>query len=535
MQQNIGWVERPQKKVGLDNLGAQQPCVMIYTRLLPGVTNVTDRAAYFGFYPWFIRAFEARYPEATEAVFREKLRLADCLMTLTAERHAITQQEDIARHSATCPGRQTLGPVAHQLQDGATVDLTQYADRSEGPTRYFKNPLGGLGQYYLGPLRDEYAVLHGDPRKGVGYWLETGGPLAEAYGAGLQEDLFFAVIERGSVSVADLDDLAVFCPCSLQSPARAQARDALVSLFLKSPSPRGVARASSFSLLLDYLHHCDGMESDDPVKDYLGGCYTATLPAGEWALPEGLVDTRRGWALYARNEMLSLVWSALFKNALDALDGHPKPFPTIDALAGWLISTPAFSYRPPSGFDELVDHDLASAPALEDAAHPDHELALWRGLLASSPPSVELALRLFVRLISRWRDEEGDAYGGFDLPPGTLSAYPLNLNSVRSMAATRWPGLDGEAWLQALVSEVLATHQRIAIRKMGQSGEDTLMFRSGDLGFFVHRELERIVETQPRLRQALQILRDLGLTTWAPQRLPRLTPLGEVQLRELVQ
>ena len=39
----VGWLERPKDKVGLDNLGTQQPCVFIYTRLLPGVTNVTDR------------------------------------------------------------------------------------------------------------------------------------------------------------------------------------------------------------------------------------------------------------------------------------------------------------------------------------------------------------------------------------------------------------------------------------------------------------------------------------------------------------
>src|SRR5262245_2615336 len=192
MQQAFGWLERPQKKIGLDNLGTQQPCVAIYTRLLPGVTNVTDRAAYFGFYPWRIRAFEARYANASDATFREKLRLADCLMTLIAERHAITTQEDIGRHSATCPGRQTLGPVAHQLSDGSAAELARYADRSdENKTRYFKNPLGGLGQYYLGPLRDEYTILRGDPRNGVGYWLETGAPLADAYGEGLEVDLFF--------------------------------------------------------------------------------------------------------------------------------------------------------------------------------------------------------------------------------------------------------------------------------------------------------------------------------------------------------
>src|SRR3954471_4260743 len=110
----VGWLERPQLKIGLDNLGTQQPCIAIYTRLLPGVTNVTDRAAYFGFYPWFIRAFDTRYPDAPDPKFREMLRLADCVMTLVAERHAIACGEDIDRHSATCPGRQKLGPAARE-------------------------------------------------------------------------------------------------------------------------------------------------------------------------------------------------------------------------------------------------------------------------------------------------------------------------------------------------------------------------------------------------------------------------------------
>jgi len=536
MQRNIGWVERPQKKIGLDNLGAQQPCVTIYTRLLPGVTNVTDRAAYFGFYPWFIRAFETRYPVASDAEFREKLRLADCLMTLVAERHAIKTQEDISRHSATCPGRLTLGPVARQLADGDDVELARYADRSDdNPMRYFKNPLGGLGQYYLGPLRDEYGVLQGDPRSGVGYWLETGAPLADAYGDGLDDDLFFAALEAGSVTASDLDDLAVFCPCSLHATERTTAQGALISLFLRSRSATGLARSASFALLLDYLQHRDGAATSDVVKDFLASCYTATLPTGAWSVGDGQAAAQRGWALYARNEMLSLAWSTLFKNALDTLDGQPKPFVTIDALAAWLISNTAFDYRPPSDFAAFVREDAVAAPALEDVGHPDHELALWRGLLGTTPPSVELAVRLLIRLVSRFGDEPGDVYRELNLPSGALSDYPLTLNSLNVMAQTRWSGLSGEAWLQALVCDVLVTHQRIAIRKMGLSGEDTLMFRSGDLGYFVHREMERIVETQPRLRQALQILRDLGLTIWEPARLPRLTPLGEALLLELAE
>jgi hypothetical protein len=536
MQQMIGWLERPLKKIGLDNLGAQQPCVTIYTRLLPGITNVTDRASYFGFYPWFIRAFEARHPEASENQFREALRLADCLMTLVAERHALACGEDIARHSATCPGRLTLGPVVRDLQHGQTAELRRYADRSDSnPTRYFKNPLGGLGQYYLGPLRDEYKVLHGDPRKGVGYWLERGGPLADAYDSGLDGDMFFAALGAGTVTLAELDDLAIFCPCSLQSTAREPARNALISLFLRDgSSPNGIARASSMALVLDYLKQRNGAPTDEPVKDFLAGCYTEAFADGLWAAPERLLKARRGWALYARNEMMSLAWSTLFKNALDALDGHPKLFANIDALAAWLVSTPFFTDRPAADFDDLVMEDLTNAPALDDVAHPDHELAMWGGLLDADSPSPGKAARLLVRLYCRWRDEPSDAYRELNLPPGTLSHYPLTLNSLRAMASIRWAGLAATDWFRGLISDVLVTHQRIAIRKMGQTGEDTLMFRSGDLGFFVHRKLERIVETQPRLRQVFQILRDVGLITHETEHLPRPTSLGDKLLQELV-
>jgi hypothetical protein len=127
--------------------------------------------------------------------------------------------------------------VAHQLADGSAAELVRYADRSEeNKTRYFKNPLGGLGQYYLGPLRDEYAILRGDPRNGVGYWLESGAPLADAYGEGLQADLFFAALEAGSVTAHDLDDLAIFCPCNVHAPERTVAQNALISLFLHACS-----------------------------------------------------------------------------------------------------------------------------------------------------------------------------------------------------------------------------------------------------------------------------------------------------------
>ena len=55
---DIGWVEPEQPIRGLDHLGVQAPSITLYTQLLPGITNVTNRARYYSFHPWLIRSFE---------------------------------------------------------------------------------------------------------------------------------------------------------------------------------------------------------------------------------------------------------------------------------------------------------------------------------------------------------------------------------------------------------------------------------------------------------------------------------------------
>ena len=149
-QPAIGWLERPTEKVGLDNLGTQQPSIFIYTQLLPGVTNVTDRVAYFGFYPWFLLAFEKRFPDASEAELKSELRRADCLFTLIAERHAIISKDhDDSIHGAACAGRQKLRPAAETLSKGGTLVIDEYANRNEDNAKqYFKNPLVPLHSDY---------------------------------------------------------------------------------------------------------------------------------------------------------------------------------------------------------------------------------------------------------------------------------------------------------------------------------------------------------------------------------------------------
>ena len=97
MKIDTNWISPPQSIGGRDHLGTQAPCVLIYSQLLPGITNVTDRARYYSFYPWLIWSFDQRYPK-DEMKFVEFFRRADCLFTLISERHARITDRDNERH-----------------------------------------------------------------------------------------------------------------------------------------------------------------------------------------------------------------------------------------------------------------------------------------------------------------------------------------------------------------------------------------------------------------------------------------------------
>ena len=105
------WVLSPQSIGGLDHLGTQAPCVLTSSQLIPGITI-------------------------------EFFRRADRLFTLISERHGVAMV-----------GRVQLLPALDRLEAGELLSLSQYTAQ-DSPYHYFKNPMGGLSQYYAGTLSD---------------------------------------------------------------------------------------------------------------------------------------------------------------------------------------------------------------------------------------------------------------------------------------------------------------------------------------------------------------------------------------------
>jgi hypothetical protein len=115
MKIETSWVQPPQSIGGLDHLGTQAPCVLIYGQLLPGITNVTDRARYYSFYPWLIWSYDLRYSKDDPVRFVEFFRRADCLFTLISERHA--RMTDQGVYVVSCGTGRWPPPPAEVLGD----------------------------------------------------------------------------------------------------------------------------------------------------------------------------------------------------------------------------------------------------------------------------------------------------------------------------------------------------------------------------------------------------------------------------------
>lgn len=535
-QPGVAWVKPPEPIRGLDHLGVQAPCIALYGQLLPGITNVTDRARYYSFHPWVLWSFEHRYSDHSVDEFRRVLRRAECLFALIAIRHArVVGDNNDGLHGRGMVGRDKL----LRIEEDSTFALEDYATL-EGPSRYFKNKLGGLGQYYFGPLRDLRVLDHHQGAGYPGYDDERGRKLAEAFASAVPEDAFFRVLELPTVTWEELDELVAFCPCCLRSSAAEH--ELLLDLFLARTASfqggGGTTRRASLGLMLDLASQA----ARDPEYAFegllRGGAYTGALVDGStWRVPKPLERVLRGWGTYQRNELLSIAVQGLFAAVLRAIErdeGHSiRQASDAADIAVRLLAFRGADLK--LSLDALVARVRGELPALADWQHENHELQRgWR--LQNLPLNDDTKLEeiaqesiaILLALLARGVDEY--PYGDFELDPEYFDPREVHLLSLRHASRAEWAGLTVEGWVRWLaVQWGVARHLRVALRKLRGERRDTFRIRplEGELRVV---EAPAPVFTQPRVSRVQQILRDLGLVEYDDEGVMALTDRGRTEL-----
>ncbi|MCM5570490.1 hypothetical protein M6I34_08215 [Burkholderiaceae bacterium FT117] len=540
MKVETAWVSPPQAIGGLDHLGTQAPCILVYGQLLPGITNVTDRARYYSFYPWLIWSFDQRYAKDDEARFVEFFRRADCLFTLISERHARKTDGINERHGVAMVGRNQLTPALDRLEKGEPMVLSKYTSQ-ESPQRYFKNPLGGLSQYYAGTL-SELQLMDASTKPWIKYTKELGAPLAQQVESHINANRFWQVVESDSVTAEDLDSLSDLCACQL--PRSADERNTLVDLFFdrtNSHAQEGLQRRRSLGLI---LHLARSLPKDhDLTESVFRACtYSGALPGRTpWTVPEALRHTLACWTVYQRNDLLSVACQTIFGLSLRELDTQDAA----QRIAHGSIESfaEAFSKSMPVSavarslnanlMGDFLDQLTKSMPPVDFWEHEEHEVQVALRMLAAWPQGDDLQgmLRRAVTVLAllACRDDASlPPYGDVAMPPEALADYPINLASFRARVAA-WRPMNFSAFIADLVTWCLSTHLRVALRKLRHSGRSTFHLRPSERGLEVVGEIPPPAATTPRFRQAVQILRDIGALTRdasPPSRQTRPSSLG---------
>lgn len=540
------WVSPPQSIGGLDHLGTQAPCVLIYGQLLPGITNVTDRARYYSFYPWLIWSFEQRYPLDDEARFVEFFRRGDCLFTLVSERHARRTDHDNERHGVAMVGRIQLTQALDRLESGEPLRLSQFTAQ-DSPYRYFKNPMGGLSQYYAGTLSD-LKLMDASAKPWIRYTKEFGTPLAEKVNASIDADRFWRVIESDDVCLDDLDSLAALCPCQLpQSVAECETLTEIYFDRAKTYDQEGVQRRRSLGLILNLTRSLP--EGYDLTEQVFRACtYTGALPGQvAWSVPDALRTTLGCWATYQRNDLLSIACQTVLGLALRELEPQDAAnritYSSVEAFSEALSKSAAVTAVAArlhaSSFTGYLDRLAVTAPPLVAWEDEAHEIQVALRMLTSwsrgedTQTLAEASISLLGLLAYR-DDPSQPPYGGVAMPPEALNDYPINLASFRARVAT-WRTMDFSGFFADLVAWCLNTHLRVALRKLRHTGRSTFHMRPSERGLEVVGEIPPPANTTPRFRQAVQILRDIGALTrdiTRPNRQTMLSELGTGLLEE---
>jgi hypothetical protein len=351
-------------------------------------------------------------------------------------------------------------------------------------------------------------------------------PLAKALDALVNRKAFLWILKRGSVDEKDLDGLASFCPCQLA--AHSPERELLIDLLFArktEPTAEGERRRETLLLLLDLALRRGDLGEARLDAAFRAACLTGAIDDGSaWLPPEGWRRVQRAWAVYERNDELSIGLLGVFWVALSLLDGQGGRARSAMEV-GDLVSKAAraaLGKGASVSVHEAVAAKLRSLPPLTKWYDDGHEFQRSLDVRRSAEEgdttaSLKAALDTLLAIAARHADPY--PYREVAIPSDYLTDYPLNLSSFHGRITREWRTLTMAQWAGTLAVEWgIEAHLRVALRKMHYESRDKFLLYATDDGIRRRQGAEPPLPafTASRVEQAVQFLVDLGLAAWQP-------------------
>jgi hypothetical protein len=499
------WTEYS-KTNGVDPLGMQNSSVNLYQTFLPGISNVTLRMRYYGLYAWLSRTYAQKVRDTNPETWKRYIRRTEALYALIAYRHG--SETGVA-------GIDWAGKAI----ENSTSEIIEFAQAAEpgSKTHYLQQAWGAYGAAY-GSQVFEIGILsrssdHDIPLPGT----DIGEPLATAFeeALGSLAVIFFQVVERGSVSMAELDQFASLAPSeiSLTSGERALYQ----TILLKEPNsddPAALSRRLSILLILKVAALLGRDPKPDEVRWVLYAGYDGQGQPLDPVVP-ALEAQRERWWVYHANDLCHIALETLFKFTLDNLGRYPAGI-TLGRLVPLCVDQilQAADHKS-ANWAEFVN-DIQPVDNAYEQDDLDSEWSLSQDIVRGAGRSDEKvctpelawkAVKLLAILHKRIQKEGRDIaaeLGRFD-----PDAFRSLLSETRFLDRQLNKAF-GETLGQILEERIVRRHLWVALRKFRYQRDYSFLIEM-DEGRLRLRDKDGPVFTNPRLKPAITFLKDIHL------------------------
>lgn len=309
------WGGRHSFVSGQNPLGLQGASEALFTVLLPGITNLTNRIRYYSLYCWLLDQYAHRERDTSVNSQRRFLRRAELQIAVLMRIHEST--------IGNVPGTDHIDPWVSN-DKGDVLDLAAHSDLDSGQSNYWQDSWGSFGTYYVGALQQLLLVVKvsdGVYRCTEGGIAVSGVALATAFAESTDpemRDLFLANVRKGKLNRSDTEALhSAFRLTGIVVGGREH--ECLQTLIIgpdsqqTAASERDLGTCRRRGTIRQVLRAIDAEEVKDP-NDFALAAYV-----GKGRLLGEQDEITTGWYLYLMNEFWHYGAGAIFYGLLARL------------------------------------------------------------------------------------------------------------------------------------------------------------------------------------------------------------------------
>lgn len=320
------WGSSRNTKGGRDPLAVQNSSVVIYTNMITGITNVTARVRYNGFFCWLLTMIAEHLgkidiskidspSEQIKLIRRGELLLAYIMLDSYPKITGVSGRIFAEKHF-----------------DEDIIDLSLGADYQNKPKIYWQNPNGIFGQYYIGVLSQLKLIYFPSGNHKTYRVTKDGLTLANIFSESQPanvEESFWKAISTGEIAKSKLKDMKTL---ALHLIENNKELDEYQRIFCQ-PDRQDYKhqgnyishRIDSIKLILEYIRtEGNHVQPKDFVLSFLKYNFEHVLLDITKAS-----DVQQSWFLYELNELTHAAYEAFHFAILYSISEEPQPLELI--------------------------------------------------------------------------------------------------------------------------------------------------------------------------------------------------------------